>query len=49
VLDGAGLGSLGDELLALVVIGAVSVPFGMWVFRRGELYAKRHGKLKRSG
>jgi ABC-2 type transport system permease protein len=49
VLDGAGLGSMGDELLALVVIGVVSVPFGMWVFRRGELYAKRHGKLKRSG
>ena len=49
VLDGVGLGSLGGELLALVVIGAVSVPLGMWVFRRGELYAKRHGKLKRSG
>lgn len=49
VLDGAGLGSMGDELLALAVIGAVSVPLGMWVFRRGELYAKRHGKLKRSG
>jgi ABC-2 type transport system permease protein len=49
VLDGAGLGSLVDELVALVLIGAVSVPLGMWVFRRGELYAKRHGKLKRSG
>ena len=49
VLDGAGLGSLGGELLALVVIGVVSVPLGMWVFGRGELYAKRHGKLKRSG
>ncbi|HEX2056844.1 MAG TPA: ABC transporter permease [Actinomycetota bacterium] len=49
VLEGAGLGSLGTELAALVVIGAVSVPAGMWVFRRGELYAKRHGKLKRSG
>ncbi|MDQ3953520.1 MAG: ABC transporter permease [Actinomycetota bacterium] len=49
VLEGASLGSLGGELVALVVIGAVSVPAGMWVFRRGELYAKRHGKLKRSG
>ena len=49
VLDGAGLGSLGSELVALVVIGLVSVPLGMWVFRRGEQYAKRHGKLKRSG
>ena len=49
VLEGAGLGSLGGELLALALIGVLSVPAGMWVFRRGELYAKRHGKLKRSG
>jgi len=49
VLDGAGLGSLGTELLALLVIGVVSIPTGLWVFGRGELYAKRHGKLKRSG
>jgi hypothetical protein len=40
---------MGEELLALVVIGVVSIPLGLWVFRRGELYAKRHGKLKRSG
>ncbi len=49
VLDGAGLDSLGRELLALFAIGVVSIPLGMWVFGRGELYAKRHGKLKRSG
>jgi ABC-2 type transport system permease protein len=49
VLEGAGVGSLAGELWALAVIGLVSVPLGMWVFRRGELYAKRHGKLKRSG
>ncbi|HYP22403.1 MAG TPA: ABC transporter permease [Actinomycetota bacterium] len=49
VLDGAGLGSLGAELVALTIIGIVSIPLGIWVFRRGELYAKRHGKLKRSG
>ena len=24
-------------------------PLGLWVFSRGETYAKRHGKLKRSG
>jgi ABC-2 type transport system permease protein len=49
ILDGEGLSSLGPELLALVVIGIVTIPLGLWVFRRGELYAKRHGKLKRSG
>jgi hypothetical protein len=27
----------------------VSVPLGLYVFRTGERYAKRHGKLKRSG
>jgi hypothetical protein len=27
----------------------VSIPLGLWVFRRGEVYAKKHGKLKRSG
>ncbi|MDQ3914140.1 MAG: ABC transporter permease [Actinomycetota bacterium] len=49
ILDGAGLGTMGDELLALVAIGAVSIPLGIWTFRRGETYAKKHGKLKRSG
>jgi ABC-2 type transport system permease protein len=49
ILDGEGLSSMGQELFALVVIGIVTIPLGLWVFRRGELYAKRHGKLKRSG
>ena len=49
IIDGAGLTSMGDELWPLVVIGIVSVPLGLEVFRRGERYAKRHGKLKRSG
>ena len=44
-----GLSELGDQIWPLVVIGVVSIPLGLWVFRRGELYAKRHGKLKRSG
>ena len=33
----------------LIVIGFVSIPLGLEVFRRGERYAKQHGKLKRSG
>jgi ABC-2 type transport system permease protein len=49
ILDGDGLTAMGDELWPLVLIGIVSIPMGLWVFRRGELYAKRHGKLKRSG
>jgi ABC-2 type transport system permease protein len=49
ILDGDGLTAMGDELWPLVVIGIVTIPVGLWVFRRGEQYAKRHGKLKRSG
>jgi ABC-2 type transport system permease protein len=49
ILEGAGIGSLGAEVTALIVMGAVSVPLGLATFRRGEQYAKRHGKLKRSG
>jgi len=49
ILDGAGLSSMWPELLALVVIGAVSLPIGLALFAAGERYAKRHGKLKRSG
>lgn len=49
ILHGAGVTDLWDELWPLVIIGAVSIPLGFAVFRRGERYAKQHGKLKRSG
>jgi ABC-2 type transport system permease protein len=49
ILDGAGVGAVWGDIWPLIVIGVVSVPLGLWVFRRGELHAKRHGKLKRSG
>jgi hypothetical protein len=37
------------DIWPLLVIGVVAVPLGLEIFRRGEVYAKRHGKLKRSG
>jgi ABC-2 type transport system permease protein len=49
IINGAGLSDLTTEIWALLVIGAVSVPLGLWTFRSGERYAKKHGKLKRSG
>jgi len=49
ILEGAGITDLWREIWALLVIGAVSVPLGLWTFRTGERYAKKHGKLKRSG
>ena len=49
IIEGEGLTTMWDEIWPLLVIGAVSIPLGLEVFRRGERYAKRHGKLKRSG
>ena len=49
ILSGAGLSTMWDEIWPLLIIGAVSIPAGLSVFRTGERYAKRHGKLKRSG
>jgi ABC-2 type transport system permease protein len=49
ILEGATPADVWGDIWPLLVIGAVSIPLGLWVFRRGERYAKRHGKLKRSG
>ena len=49
ILSGAGLTTMWDEIWPLLIIGAVSIPIGLATFRTGERYAKRHGKLKRSG
>jgi ABC-2 type transport system permease protein len=49
ILNGDGVTAMWDEIWPLLVIGVVSIPLGLEVFRRGERYAKRHGKLKRSG
>jgi ABC-2 type transport system permease protein len=49
VLDGAGVGAVWGDLWPLILLGVVAIPAGLAVFRAGERYAKRHGKLKRSG
>jgi ABC-2 type transport system permease protein len=49
ILEGSSVGDLWAELSVLAVIGVISVPLGLWIFRLGETHAKRHGKLKRSG
>jgi ABC-2 type transport system permease protein len=47
ILDGAGVAW--HDVWPLLVIGAVSIPLGLVVFKAGERYAKQRGKLKRSG
>jgi ABC-2 type transport system permease protein len=47
VLHGTGLAWA--DVWPLLVIGAFSIPIGLVVFKAGERYAKKHGKLKRSG
>ena len=49
ILEGTGLTALWGDIWPLIVIGIVSIPLGLAIFRRGERYAKQHGKLKRSG
>jgi ABC-2 type transport system permease protein len=47
VMQGTGLAWA--DVWPLLVIGAFSIPIGLVVFKAGERYAKKHGKLKRSG
>ncbi len=49
ILEGPGIGAAWDEIWPLIIIGVISIPLGVYVFKIGERYAKRHGKLKRSG
>jgi ABC-2 type transport system permease protein len=37
------------DLILLVIIGIILIPLGLWVFHLAEVYAKKTGRLKRSG
>ena len=49
ILDGAPTTALGQYVLPILLLGVVSLPIGIWVFNLAERYAKRTGRLKRSG
>ncbi len=49
LLRGAGWGELAPNLGLLVAMGLVTIPVGVSIFSRAEQYAKRTGKLKRTG
>ncbi len=46
---GVSIFELWPELLTLLGMGLFMIPFGLWVFRQVEKWAKRTGKLKRTG
>jgi ABC-2 type transport system permease protein len=47
--EGAGVVELWSSIWPLLIMGAIFVPLGIFIFHLGESYAKRTGKLKRSG
>ncbi|HEX2108492.1 MAG TPA: ABC transporter permease [Rubrobacteraceae bacterium] len=49
LLEGTGVAELWGSIWPLLIMGAVFVPLGLYVFHLGERYAKKTGKLKRSG
>ena len=49
ILDGTATVDLGRYLLPIVLLGALALPLGIGVFSWAECYAKRSGRLKRSG
>jgi len=49
VLDGVTLTDLLPHFGPLMLITAVTLPVGVWVFGWAERYALRHGRLKRGG
>jgi ABC-2 type transport system permease protein len=38
-----------DNLVPLAIIGVLTVPLGVWLFAWAEHFAKRTGRLKRTG
>lgn len=49
LLDGASFTSQWDNIWPLLIMGAIFPPLGLWLFQRGEHYAKKTGLLKRTG
>jgi ABC-2 type transport system permease protein len=49
MLTNASWAALLPDLALLMAMGLVTIPIGVWVFSRAERYAKRTGRLKRTG
>ncbi len=46
---GGSLSEVVPELMTLALMGLIMVPLGLWIFGKVEDWAKRSGKLKRTG
>jgi ABC-2 type transport system permease protein len=49
LLDGMSFSSQWDNIWPLLVMGLIFPPLGLWLFQQGEHFAKKTGRLKRSG
>ena len=49
LLDHAGWGALLPNIGLLLAMGLVTIPAGLFIFKRAERFAKRSGRLKRTG
>jgi ABC-2 type transport system permease protein len=49
LLEGVSTVDLWMYIWPVLIMGALLIPLGLWIFRQAELYAKRAGKLHRNG
>jgi ABC-2 type transport system permease protein len=49
LLDGASLDSQWANIWPLLLMGLIFPPLGLWLFKKGEHFAKMTGRLKRMG
>jgi ABC-2 type transport system permease protein len=49
LMYGASFGSQWENIWPLLIMGSIFPPLGLWLFHKGEQYAKKTGLLKRSG
>lgn len=49
MLEGLPTRQLWPYVWPTLIMGALAIPFGLWVFHQAERYAKRNGKLHRNG
>ena len=49
LLQGASIQEVAGDLWILLGTGVIMIPAGLWIFHVAEVYAKKTGRLKRSG